>query len=311
MPPPTVQGVELTKVHQLGDERVHALDDVTLEVHAGELVAVTGTPGSGKSTLLHILGCLQRPDSGAVRLEGQDVTHLDEEELAQVRISKVGFVFQAFNLLPNETALGNVEVPLRHQGMGAWDRREKAELALQLVGLGTRLDRKPGQLSAVQRQFLSIARALVQDPAVIFADEPTGVLDSTSREEVMGLLQKLHEQGRTIVVATTESGVASYCQRIIRISEGRTVDEGPVSNRRIIPSSRRPGTASGPGGREVVVCPRCNYGNFGGCGDMHPVRISPPPHQGRGAVHRDQAQRYRQPDVRRRKFIGGGRSPGR
>ena len=263
MPPPMVQGVELTKVHQLGDERVHALNDVTLEVHAGELVAVVGKPGSGKSTLLHILGCLQRPDSGAVRLDGMDVTQLDEEELAQVRVNKVGFVFQAFNLLPNETALGNVEVPLRHQGMGPWDRREKAEEALHLVGLGTRLDRKPGQLSAVQRQFLSIARTLVHDPVVIFADEPTGVLDSTSREEVMGLLQKLNEQGRTIVVATTESGVASYCQRIIRISEGRTVDEGTVSNRRIIPSSRRPGPAAGPAGREVVVCPRCNYGNFG------------------------------------------------
>ena len=263
MPPPMVQGVELTKVHQLGDQQVHALDDVTLEVYAGELVAVAGKPGSGKSTLLHILGCLQRPDSGVVRLEGLDVTQLDEEELAQVRIDKVGFGFQAFNLLPDETALGNVEVPLRHQGMGAWDRREKAEKALHVVGLGTRLDRKPGQLSAVQRQFLSIARALVQDPAVIFADEPTGVLDSTSREEVLGLLQKLNEQGGTIVVATTESGVASYCQRIIRISEGRTVDEGPVSNQRIIPSSRRPGPASEPGGREVVVCPRCSYGNFG------------------------------------------------
>jgi len=145
---PVVQGVSLTRAYRLGSEMVYALNNVSLEVNLGELVAILGRSGSGKSTLLHILGCLQRPDSGRVFIEGLDVTRLGDEELTQVRIHKVGFVFQAFNLLPNETALRNVEFPLEHQGMGAWDRKEKAEEALQTVGLGNRLDRRPGQLSA-------------------------------------------------------------------------------------------------------------------------------------------------------------------
>ena len=258
----TVQGLNLTKVHQLGDERIYALNNVSLEVYPGEMLAIVGRPGSGKSTLLHILGCLQRPDSGMVRIEGLDVTQLEDEELAQARIHKVGFVFQAFNLLPNETALRNVEVPLRYQGIGAWDSREMAEEALQVVGMGNRLEHSPGQLSPEQRQCVVIARALVHNPAVILADEPTGALDSSSREGIMGLFQKLNDEGKTLIIATSDSGVASHCRRVVRIAEGRTVDDQAVSRRRIIPSSRVPGPPPRSHTGEVMVCPRCNYGNF-------------------------------------------------
>ena len=207
----TVQALNLTKVHDLGDERVYALNDLSLEVNSGEMVAVLGRDGSGKSTLLHVLGCQQRPDSGQIFLEGQDVTQLDDEALAGFRIHKVGFLFQAFNILPTETVLGNVEVPLQHQGEGVWDRRQKAEKVLEVVGLENRAHRNVGELSAMQRQCVAIARAMVHRPAVIFADEPTRNLDSTSREVIMGLFQKINDAGMTIVLSTAESGMASYC----------------------------------------------------------------------------------------------------
>ena len=260
----TVQGINLTKQHQLGHDTVSALDSVSLEVFPGEMLAIVGRPGSGKSSLLHVLGCLQRPDSGKLSIEGVDVTHAGEDELARLRLQKVGFVFQAFNLLPNETALGNVEVPLKHQGIGPWDRQEMAEEALKKVGLGSRLQHRVGQLSAAQRQWVAIARAAVHDPAIIFADEPTRALDSTSREEVLGLLQKLNDEGRTIVLATADPGVGNYCYRVVRIAEGRVIDDEPVSKRRIIPANRRPGTPPRQYDREVLVCPRCGYGNLGG-----------------------------------------------
>ena len=258
----TVQGLHLTKIYQLGDQQVYALNDVSLEVYPGEMVAVRARPNGGKSTLLHILGGLQRPDSGLVQIDGQDVTQLEDEELARVRLFKVGFAFEAFNLLPNETALRNVEVPLRHQGIGAGDTHDKAEEVLQLVGLGNRLDHRPGQLSARQRQCMVIARALVNDPAVIFADEPTRDLDSSSREEIIGLLQKLNEGGRTIIVATTDSGVASHFRRVVRLDEGKAVDDRLVARRRVIPAFRIPGPPTQIEEREEeAVCSRCNHGS--------------------------------------------------
>ena len=190
------------------------------------------------------------------------MTEVEDEELARVRLFKVGFAFEAFNLMPNETALRNVEVPLRHQGMGAGDTNDKAEEVLQVVGLGNRLEHRPGQLTARQRQCVVITRALVNDPAVIFADEPTRGLDSSSREEIIGLLQKLNEGGMTIVVATTESGVASHFRRVVRLDEGKAVDDRLVANRRIIPAFRVPGPPTQMEVREEeAVCSRCNHGN--------------------------------------------------
>ena len=258
----TVQGLNLTKVYNLGDQQVYALNDVSLEVYPGEMVAILGRPGSGKSTLLHTLGCLQRPDSGQVSIEGRDVTQLDDQELAQVRSNKVGFVYQAFNLLPDETAVANVEVPLQDRGLTPKDITRKAEDALKAVGLEYRMSRTPSQPSPRQRQCVAIARAIVQDPPVIFADEPARALDSSSREEVMGLLQKLNEEGRTLVVATTDSGVANYCRRVVRMAEGKNVDDTLVSRRRIIHPARIPGPPTETYEREEeLVCLRCNNGN--------------------------------------------------
>ena len=258
----TVHALHLTKAYPLGDDRVYALNDVSLELHPGEMVAILGGPSSGKSTLLHVLGCLQRPDSGRLSIEGRDVSGLEDEGLTELRADKVGFVFQAFNLLPSETALINVEVALRNQELSTQDRQRKAMEGLRVVGLENRVDRTPGQLSAGQRQFVALARALVNNPSVLLADEPTRALDSSSREEIMGLLQKLNDAGMTMVVATTDSGVSNYCRRVVRIAEGRTVDLGPVANRRIIPPSLILGTAPPIYVREeVLVCPRCAYGN--------------------------------------------------
>ena len=258
----TIQGVNLSKAYQMADERLYALNDLSLDVYPGEMAALSGRTGSGKSTLLHFLGCFQKPDSGQIFIEDRDVTQLDDEELAQIRRQKIGFVFQAFNLLPNESALANVELPLREQGMSDRDIRRKAGEALEVVGLENRLDRMPSQLSARQRQCVSIARALVNNPAIILADEPTRGLDSTSREEVMGLFQKLNYEGQTMVIATADSGVANYCRRVVRLVEGKPAEDRLVSRRRIIPSSRIPGPPTESQVRqEEAVCPRCNYGN--------------------------------------------------
>ena len=203
----TIQATNVTKTYDVGDERVYALNAVSLEVNPGEMLAIVGPPDAGKSTLLHTLGCLQRPDSGELRIEGLDVSPFEDQELARIRVHKVGFMYQAFNLLPNESALANVEVALRHQGEGVSDRQKKAAGALEVVGLGNRLDHKPGQLSPRQRMCIAIARAVVHGPSVILCDEPTKVLDSTSLEEVLGLLQKINEAGMTMVIEPPQNRV--------------------------------------------------------------------------------------------------------
>ena len=257
-----LQALNLTKAYDLGGDRVHAVNDVSLEVYPGEMVAVGGYDGSGKSTLLHILGCLQRPDSGQVFLEGQDVTQLDDEALAEFRNHKVGFLFQEVNILPTETVLGNVEIPLQYQGEEVWDRRQKAEKALEVVGLENHAHHDVGELSAVQRQCIAIARAMVHRPAVILADEPTRNLDSKSGEQIMGLFQKINDAGMTIILSTAQSSVASYCRRIVKMTDGRAVGDGPVSKRRIIRPSRIPGAEPESFVKEEkVVCPWCSYGN--------------------------------------------------
>ena len=205
---------------------------------------------------------MQRPDTGKVSIDGLELSSLSDEELVKVRGKKVGFIFEAFNLLPNDNATRNVSIPLRNQGIDPSEANDMAEVALQAVGLGNRLEHRPGQLSARQRQCVAIARALANDPSIIFADEPTRAMDSSSREEIIGLLQKLNDQGKTIVIATGDSGVASHCRRIVRIANGKTEDDSLVAKRRIIPAFRVPGTPTPVEDREEeAVCPRCNHGN--------------------------------------------------
>ena len=254
-----VQGRNLTKSYELGDERVYALNDVSLAIHPGEMVAIQGRPASGKSTLLHMLAGFITPDSGQVHMGDEDVTQYTDEEMTRVRASTVGFLFQAFNLLPNETVLKNVEIWSRGK---AEERRQRAWESLRAVGLERGVDHSPGQLSGRQRQFVAVARALVNNPPVILADEPTRGLDSTSRVELMGLFQKLNDEGTAIVIATPEASIARYCRRVVRIAGGSIVGDELVSERHIVPSTRIPeGPADRSSKEEEAVCPRCNYGN--------------------------------------------------
>ena len=258
----TIQASNLTKVYDLGEQQIRPVDDVSLEIYPGEMVAILGRSSSGKSTLLHILGCLLKPDSGQLKVEDLEVTRLEEAEVTWVRVNRVGFLYQAFNMLPDETAATNVEIPLWEQGIRSFDRRQRATEALEYLGLGNRLDRPLGELTAGQRQLVAVARAMDHDPAVILADEPTWGLDGLGREEVLGAFQKLNDKGYTIVIATSESAVARHCRRIIRIANGQASDEGLVPKRHIVPAARIPGP---PTEIEVSqtegVCPRCNYGN--------------------------------------------------
>ena len=211
----------ITKCYELGGQLVYALDDVSLQIAAGEMVAIRGPSGSGKSTLMNILGCLDRPDSGRYILAGEDVSTLDDDELAAVRSQRIGFVFQAFNLLPRISALRNVELPVHY--LGGKGAREKAETALEVVGLADRMHHEPNQLSGGQRQRVAIARALVNDPDIVLADEPTGALDTRTGEEVLALFKQLNAQGRTILVVTHDLNVARHCQREIYLRDGQIV----------------------------------------------------------------------------------------
>jgi len=221
MPAPIVRVEDLSKVYRLGALDVHALRSVSLDIDAGDMVAIMGSSGSGKSTLLNVIGTLDRPTSGHYQLDGVTVEGLDEEELARLRNRKIGFVFQAFNLMPRETALANVELPLLYAGVGLRERRQRARLALDRVGLAARADHLPTQLSGGQQQRVSLARALVNQPLLLLADEPTGALDSTTTREVMELLTELHQQGMTIVLVTHDPGVARYARRILTFQDGR------------------------------------------------------------------------------------------
>jgi putative ABC transport system ATP-binding protein len=216
-----IELIDVTKTYATSAVEVRALDGVSLRIEENEFVAITGPSGSGKSTLMHILGCLDVPTSGAFRLSGHDVQSLGENQLADVRNLLIGFVFQQFNLLAYLPAWRNVELPLVYAGVGLSERKERAHEALRKVGLEDRADHKPGELSGGQQQRVAVARALVTEPALILADEPTGNLDSTSTADVLGLLVELHEEGRTIVLITHESEVAQRAQRVIEVSDGR------------------------------------------------------------------------------------------
>lgn len=215
----------LYKIYHPGPQEVRALDGVSLSVEAGEFVAIVGHSGSGKSTLMNMLGCLDTPTSGAYFLEGRDVSRLRDDELSEIRNVQIGFIFQGFNLIPGLDALENVELPLLYRGIGKSQRRQLAMDALRRVGLAERLHHRPAEMSGGQQQRVAIARAIAAHPPLLLADEPTGNLDTRSGREVMDILWDLHAEGRTIILITHDEGIASSAQRIVRIQDGKVLED--------------------------------------------------------------------------------------
>jgi len=227
----------IAKIYQVGLEEVQALRDVSLRIDKNEYVAIMGPSGSGKSTLMNMLGCLDTPTKGKYEFNGVNVSDMTDNDLARIRNKEIGFVFQTFNLLPRSDALHNVELPLIYAGISFAERREKAKKALFDVGLGDRITHKPNELSGGQRQRVAVARALVTNPSIILADEPTGNLDSKTGEEIMQLFNELHEKGNTIILVTHEEYIAEHAARIIRLKDGLIEKDGPVEKRQIPKSS--------------------------------------------------------------------------
>ena len=217
---------EVCKYYQMGDTTVKAADHITMKIDKGEFVAIVGQSGSGKSTCMNIIGCLDVPTSGTYHLGGVDVSTMDDDQQAEIRNKMLGFIFQQYNLLPRLNLMENVEVPLVYAGVSRAERHARAREVLEQVGLGDKLKNRPNQLSGGQQQRVSIARALVRNPPVILADEPTGALDSHTGREVLGLLQQLHKQGHTVVLITHDNSIAVQADRIIRLEDGRVVYDG-------------------------------------------------------------------------------------
>ena len=214
---------DMCKIYNPGENEVRALDHVNLQINRNEFVAIIGQSGSGKSTLMNMLGCLDIPTSGTYILNGQDVSNLSDNELSDIRNKEIGFIFQGFNLIAGLTALENVELPLIYRGVGRKERLELSKIALEKVGLKSRMDHKPSEMSGGQQQRVAIARAIAQAPPVILADEPTGNLDSGSTKEIMEILKGLHQAGRTVILITHDNEIAAKAKRIIRIMDGRIV----------------------------------------------------------------------------------------
>jgi putative ABC transport system ATP-binding protein len=233
MPPiPLLETHDLVKDYVVGEETVHALNGVSVTISRGEFVAIMGTSGSGKSTFMNMVGCLDVPTSGSLSLDGVDTRTLSSDALADIRNQKIGFVFQQFNLLNRTTALDNVAVPLIYAGMGMAARREKARITLEAMGLGQRLDHTPAKLSGGQQQRVAIARALVTDPLLLLADEPTGALDTQTSEDIMGIFQKLNDDGITVIIVTHELDIADYAARQILFRDGKVIEDRPSPNRK-------------------------------------------------------------------------------
>lgn len=235
-PQALIEMTDVTKVYLMGDQEVHALDGVSLQIEEGDFVAIMGASGGGKSSLMNILGCLDRPTSGSYVLRGRDVAKLSDDQQALVRNRMLGFVFQSFNLLSRTSALVNVELPMVYAGVPARVRAERARVALEEVGMGHRLDHTPSQLSGGQQQRVAIARALVTNPAIILADEPTGALDTHVSAEVMRLFQMLNkERGITVILVTHEEDIADYASRVVRMRDGQIISDqrrGEIPGRR-------------------------------------------------------------------------------
>lgn len=229
-----IQLQEIKKVYIMGDTEVHALDGVSLEIKKNEYVAIMGPSGSGKSTLMNIIGCLDTPTSGLYLFNGVNVSEMNDNQLAKIRNKEIGFVFQTFNLLARSDALHNVELPLIYGGVPSSERKRLAKEALEKVGLAERMHHKPNELSGGQRQRVAIARALVNNPSIILADEPTGNLDTKTGDEIMGLFEKLHEDGNTIILVTHEEYIAEHAHRIIRIRDGKVESDEKVNRRKRI-----------------------------------------------------------------------------
>jgi len=220
-----IETVDLWKTYIMGNEEIHALCGVSISIEPGEYVAIMGPSGSGKSTLMNLIGCLDTPSKGSYLLNGKQVSQMNDNELARIRNEEIGFVFQTFNLLPRATALHNVELPLVYAGVPAKDRQDRAKLSLQKVELGDRITHRPNELSGGQRQRVAIARALVNNPSILLADEPTGNLDSKTGAEIMGLFERLHKAGNTIVLVTHEPDVAAFAYRAIHIRDGQVEND--------------------------------------------------------------------------------------
>ena len=230
MEPEMIAVQDLHKTYQMGDVDVHALQGISFTIRRGEFVAIMGPSGSGKSTLMNVIGCLDTPSSGSYVLDDLEVAQLGDLDLALVRAQKLGFVFQQYMLLARQSALRNVEMPLIYRGVSAAERHRRATIALQIVGMGQRMDHRPNELSGGQQQRVAVARALAGSPAVILADEPTGALDTKTSAEIMAILQRLNrEQGLTVILVTHEGDIAAYADRILTMRDGLLVSDGPLN----------------------------------------------------------------------------------
>ncbi len=223
-----IQICNMCKMYKMGDNIINALNNVSLHIKKHEFVAIIGPSGSGKSTLMNMLGCLDVPSSGTYTLDGNEISKLNDNELADIRNKKIGFIFQGFNLLQKLTALENVELPLIYQGVSSKERHKRSKEALEIVGLGERIHHRPNELSGGQQQRVAIARALVSNPPIILADEPTGNLDTRSGAEIMRILKELHSNGNTIILITHDNDIASQAMRMVRIQDGEIIEDKEV-----------------------------------------------------------------------------------